>query len=65
MYRIMNNINKLFVVRIYIYALSAAEAIKKAKKYPVDEVYVDPDWLKENTVKQVQVGFVDRKKKVI
>lgn len=55
--------NKLFVVRIYIYASSAAEAIKKAKKSPVDEVWVDEDWKKENTIKQVQVGFIDKKKK--
>mgnify|MGYP001616646614 CR=1 FL=1 len=40
--------DKLFIVRKYIKARSAREAIKKDKIHPVDDVWVDDDWKKEN-----------------
>jgi hypothetical protein len=35
---------KLFIVRKYIKALSAAEAIRKERSAPVDDVWIDDDW---------------------
>lgn len=39
--------NKLFIVRKYILASSAKEAIKKDKTTPVDDVWVDEDFKKQ------------------
>lgn len=39
--------NKLFIIRKYIMASSAIEAIRKERKLPVDDVYVDDEWKKE------------------
>lgn len=36
--------DKLFVVRKYIKAATASEAIRKEKRTPVDDCYVDDDW---------------------
>ncbi len=40
---------KRFIVRKYVMAESAKDAIALDKKAPVDEVYVDADWLTEHT----------------
>lgn len=48
---------KLFIVRKYIMASSATEAIKLDKITPVDDVYIDNDWQKENMYKVNPVGF--------
>jgi len=48
---------KLFVVRKYIWATSAKDDIKKDKKSPVDEVWVDDEWKKTNAFKTGKVGF--------
>lgn len=37
----MLNEKKLFVVRKYIYAKSAKDAIKKDKTAPIDEIFLD------------------------
>jgi hypothetical protein len=37
---------KLFVVRKYIKAASAADAIRKDRRHPVDEVWIDDEWKK-------------------
>lgn len=43
------NINKkLFVVRKYIMAKDAKEAIKLDRKTKVDDVWVDNDWKRDN-----------------
>ena len=39
---------KLFIIRKYIYADSAKQAIKKDKTHQVDDVWVDEDWKKNN-----------------
>lgn len=39
---------KLFVIRKYIKAYSAAEAIKKDRTTPPDEVWIDDDWKNGN-----------------
>lgn len=42
----MKKNHKMFIVRKYIKARSAAEAIRLDKKHPVDDVWVDDDWKK-------------------
>lgn len=39
---------KLFVVRKYVYATSAAEALRAEKTVVPDEVWLDDDWKKAN-----------------
>lgn len=48
---------KLFVVKKYIMATSAKEAIKLDKVTEVDDVFIDGDWQKENMCKSNPVGF--------
>lgn len=49
---------KRYVVRKYIMANSAHEAIKKERKYRPDDVYIDSDWQKNNDEKVVSaIGF--------
>jgi len=38
--------NKMFVVKKYIMAKSATEALKKERKTPADDCWVDEDWRK-------------------
>lgn len=38
--------SKLYVIRKYIKASSAADAIRKERKTPVDEIWLDEDWKK-------------------
>ena len=39
---------KLYIVRKYIMAKSASEAIKKERKIIPDDVWVSDEWLKDN-----------------
>lgn len=39
--------DKLYVVRKYVMAESAEQAIKKEVKHPVHDVWLDDDWFKE------------------
>lgn len=49
----------MFVIRKYVKAKSASDAIKKERKMPVDEVWVDDDWKKENATKLGDaLGFI-------
>jgi len=49
---------KLFVIRKYIYAESAKEAIVKDRITDVDDVFVDNEWKKENKLdKDKDIGF--------
>lgn len=49
---------KRFIVRKYIIAKSASEAIKKERKVTPDDVWVDEDWKKENPNSLVSaIGF--------
>jgi hypothetical protein len=45
------NKDRLYIVRKYIMAKSAKEAIERDKKSEVDDVWVDEDW------KSNEVGF--------
>lgn len=49
---------KRFIVRKYIMAKSAREALKKELTIRADEVWIDPDWIKDNEIigQQIQ-GF--------
>jgi len=52
-------INKRFIVRKYIMAKSAKEAIKKDKTTMPDDVWVDDEWKKENPNQLVSaIGFL-------
>lgn len=44
----MKQKHKLFVIKKYVRALSAADAIRKEKKIAVDDCWVDDDWRKAN-----------------
>ena len=50
---------KLYVVRKYIKAQSAAEAIRKERKHPVEDVWIDEEW-KKNQVPNLAdaIGFI-------
>jgi len=47
------NTDKRFIVRKYIMAQSAADAIKKDKLAPVFDVWVDDDFKRDN-----EIGFI-------
>lgn len=50
--------NKLFIVKKYIMAKSAKDAILKDKKTPVDDVWIDEEWKKGNHKElQSAIGF--------
>lgn len=50
---------KRFIIRKYIMAKSASEALKKELKIKADEVWIDPDWIKDNDiVSQPIKGFI-------
>lgn len=51
---------KLFIIRKYIMAVSAAQAIKKDKVTPVDDCWVDDEWKKGNEGRlENAIGFID------
>jgi hypothetical protein len=57
--------DKLFIIKKRFMARSVQDALKKEKKKPVDEVYVDDDWLKANAEelignKSKKIGFEKR-----
>jgi hypothetical protein len=55
--------DKLFVVRKYIRAADAAQAIRKEKDTPVHDVWVDDEWKKGNALKLAEtMGFIPEKK---
>jgi hypothetical protein len=59
-----NKEKKLFIVRKYIMAKSATEAIKMDKLTPVDDVWVDDEWKKGQEARlESSMGFTYRTKK--
>lgn len=49
---------KMYIVRKYVMAESAAQAINKSRNVPVHDVFVDDDWRKNNTDRLADtVGF--------
>lgn len=48
---------KLFVIRKYIWARDAKEAIKKDTGSPVDDVWVDDEWKRKMSDPKPAIGF--------
>jgi hypothetical protein len=48
---------KLYVIRKYIKAPSAAVAIRREKTHPVDDVWVDDEWKKQPNGLADAIGF--------
>lgn len=48
---------KRFIIRKYVMATSAQNAIKKDKITPVDDVWIDEKWKELNDNIQQQIGF--------
>jgi hypothetical protein len=40
---------KLYVIRKYVKTYSAVDALKKEKRLPIDDIYVDDDWRKNQS----------------
>lgn len=50
--------NKMYLVRKYIMATSASQAIRKDKTHPVDDVWVDDEWKKGQAAQlESAIGF--------
>jgi hypothetical protein len=54
---------KLFIIRKFIMAKTMESAIKKDKRTPVDEVWLDEEWKKEMIHRQQSSTAYLRKKK--
>lgn len=53
-----NKRQKLFIVKKYIMASSAHDALKKERRHRPDDVWVDDDWRKQNpTELESAIGF--------
>lgn len=55
--------DKLFIIRKYVKAKSAVEAIRKEKKQEPDDVWIDDDWKRQEMNKnetrlEDSIGFV-------
>lgn len=48
---------KRFIVRKYVMASSAAEALKIERKYRPDDCWVDDEWMKNNREASSAIGF--------
>lgn len=50
--------NKLFVVKVYVMATSASQAIRKSKKLKPDDVWIDEEWKKGQATQLASaIGF--------
>jgi hypothetical protein len=50
---------KKFIIKKFVFAKNALDAIRKDKRTPVDDVYVDGEWMMENDKKNM--GFTKAK----
>lgn len=50
-------LKKLFIVKKYVWAESANQAIRREKNQPVDDVWVDDDWKKQSNTPKDAIGF--------
>ena len=48
---------KLFIVRKYVWAKDAKQAIQVEKKKKVDDVWVDDDWKRNSNQPKDAIGF--------
>lgn len=51
------NILKKFVVKKYIMAKSASEALRRERKYKADDVWIDEEWLRNQKESPSAIGF--------
>lgn len=57
------NKQKMFVIKKYIMASNAQEALKKERRQPADDCWVDEEWRKNNTDNLASaIGFSASKK---
>ena len=49
--------HKLFVVRKYVWANNAQEAIKRERRTPVEDVWIDEDFKKNAQSPRDAIGF--------
>lgn len=54
---------KLFIVRKYVWAKDAEQAIKIEKTQKVDDVWIDEDWKKNSDNPKDAIGFWVKDKK--
>lgn len=50
-------LKKLFVVRKYVWAKDAKQAIQVEKKIRVDDVWIDDDWKRNSNNPKDAIGF--------
>jgi hypothetical protein len=48
---------KQFIIKKYVMARSAKDALSKERKVLADEVWISEEWLKNNTVISKPIGF--------
>jgi hypothetical protein len=53
----IKNNKKLFIIRKYVYAEDAQDAIKKEKKQGVSDCWVDEEWKKKQLDNNNKIGF--------
>lgn len=51
------NNKQLYIVRKYIWAKSAPEAIKLERKVPVQDCWIDDEWKKSSNAPKDAIGF--------
>lgn len=58
---------KRFIIKKYIMATSAADAIKKDKKASVEDVWVDDKWreMEDEIVNKNEIGFKSGRKSLV
>lgn len=57
----MKSNEKLFVIKKYVMAASAAQAIRRESHVPADDVWIDEEWKRINTPgAALAVGFNDK-----
>lgn len=57
---------KMYIIKKYIKARSAIEAIRKDKTHPVDDCWVDEDWQKgQKSELASAIGFITEHKNEI
>ncbi len=53
---------KLFVIKKYVWATSAIDALRKEKKIKPDDCWIDSEWQKNNCDINKDIGFKSKKK---
>lgn len=53
---------KQYIVRKYVMATSAKDAIERSKRAPVDDVWIDDNWVKNQQLERTAaMGFIHEK----